>query len=621
MIKLTPCFIALTLSTAAVSSSAMAETELHPIVTASRIAQTADQAMTAVTVITREDIKGSQSQSVSEILRDRVPGMDFLTTGGTGHQVSTFLRGTSSDQVLLIIDGNVIGSASTGAAQIELIPLEQIERIEVIRGPRSSLYGSQAIGGVIQLFTRAGTDSTSASVTLGSNNTHAASAGLGIGDENTQFDIFARHYKTDGFDATNDGEADDDGHTNDSINLNFSHNLSKSTNIHAQFLHSDSNTEFDNISFDNESDSIQQSYTIGIDSALNETWRTSLNMGQSKDRLDTLRHYEDFFSPGTYIQESTLFETRREQARWQNEIAIRETGQIAFGIDYLNDILESTTMYSETERSDKALYALFQEKYGRHQIQVSGRVDDNSSFGTHRTANAAWSYDITGDLLISLSHGTAFIAPTFNELYFVDPFFNGNPDLQPETSRSTELGIGGTHSWGQWDIRTYHTEIENLIVGDGAFPASVVNSDQAEIDGIEFEGSGTLLGWRTNASLALLDAEDISNNKPLRNRAEETFKLNISKDINDISVALDILAQGDRYIEYIDPNTFANVTGQLPGYGIVNLRLVKPINKNWSLESKIENLFDKAYATSTDFFGNTANNTPISLFVTLSYLN
>lgn len=592
---------------------AQAETQLHPIVTASRIAQTADQTLTAVTVITSEDIQQSQSQSVAEVLRDRVPGMDFLTTGGTGHQTSVFLRGTNSDHVLFLIDGNIVGSATTGAAALELIPLEQIDRIEVIRGPRSSLFGSEAIGGVVQVFTKSGANQQSASVTYGSRNTRAASANLGIWSNRTQLNISASHYKTDGFNVTNDSEDDDDGYTNNAANINVKHSISNHTNIHARIFRAEGETEFDNNSFDNVSDSIQQSYSLGFDSNFSDQWSTSLHFGQSKDRLETDLYFEDFFSPGTFIFAPTLFETKRNQAHWQNEILFGDTGQTSFGIDYLNDKVESTTNFAETERDNKAFYVLVQDKFGKHQLQVSGRIDDNEAFGTHKTGNIAWSYDITGNLLVSLSHGTAFIAPSFNDLYFVDFFFTGNPDLDPETSRSTELGFTSNHTWGYWDFRTYHTEIENLIVLNNSF-TSVENADEAEINGAEFEISSNVAGWDSNFNVSVIDPVNKSNNTILQGRAKRTLKMNIAQTFGGHRVSANLLAQSPR---------FANASNsiELPGYGIINLMVEKPLNKHWSLKTRLDNVLDKDYTTSIDFFSNTTNNTPLSLFVTLSYLN
>ena len=604
---------------ASASFSTLAETQLHPIVTASRIAQSTDQTMSAVTVITREDIEHSQSQTVADLLRDRVPGMDFLTAGGTGHVTSAFLRGTSSDQLLFIIDGNIIGSATTGAAQLELISLAQIDHIEIIRGPRSALYGSEAIGGVIQVFTKSGGDQYNASITYGSHNTQAATVGSNMNMDRTQLNISASHYKTKGFNVTNGTEKDDDGHENNAVNFSVKQGVGEASNVHASVIYAKSETEFDNNSFDNASDSIQQSYTLGFDTSLSDNWNTSFDAGQSKDRLDTNGYNEDYdtnfpYAPlGTYSFSNTLFETKRDQARWQNELSLGETGQLAFGIDYINDKVDSTTTFAETERDNTGVYALLQDKFGKHQLQLSGRADNNEAFGSHHTGNVAWSYDINGEEQISLSHGTAFIAPSFNDLYYTSLWFNGNPDLDPEISRSTELGFTGNHGWGQWEARAYHTLIKNLIVTDGNF-SSVENADKAEIDGIEFEVSGKTAGWDNQINLSFINAKDKDTGNVLQGRAARTLKLNVAKNFDSYRFGAHVLAQSSR---------FANSTNtvELAGYAVVNLTAEKSIDKNWKLKARLDNVLDKEYTNSIDFFGNTTNNTPISLLMTLSYLN
>ena len=602
------------------SFSSQAETQLKPVVTASRIAQSTDQTLAAVTVITREEINHSQSQTVADILRERVPGMDFLTAGGTGHITSAFVRGTSSDQLLFIVDGNIMGSATTGAAQLELISLAQVERIEIIRGPRSALYGSEAIGGVVQVFTKSGGNQYNASITYGSDKTQAATVGSNISKGNTQLNISASHYKTKGFDVANDIENDDDGHSNNSANINVRQKIGQSSNVHAGVLYAKSETEFDNNSFDNISDSIQQSYTLGFDTRPSDDWSTSFDAGQSKDRLDTDGYNEDFdpmtWMPlGTYSFSNTLFETKRDQARWQNELSFGETGQLAFGVDYINDKVESTTSFAETERDNKGLYALIQDKFGKHQLQLSGRVDDNEAFGTHRTGNVAWSYDMTGETQVSLSHGTAFIAPSFNDLYFVDTvyfFYNGNPDLEPEVSRSTELGFTGNHGWGQWEVRTYQTLVKDLI-GYGA-TGSLENVSRAKINGAEFEISGNLADWDSQLNLSVIDPTNEDTNNILQGRAKRTLKMNIAKKFDSYRFGAHVLAQSSRFAD-------TSNTVELAGYAIVNLSVEKSIDKHWTLQARLDNILDKEYSTSMDFYGNTTNNTPISLFVTLSYLN
>ena len=605
---------------ASASFSTLAESQLHPIVTASRVAQSTDQTLAAVTVITREDIEHSQSQTVADLLRDRVPGMDFVTAGGTGHVTSAFLRGASSDQLLFIIDGNIMGSATTGAAQLELISLAQIERIEIIRGPRSALYGSEAIGGVVQVFTKSSGDHYNASITYGSHNTHAATVGGNISNENTQLNISASHYETKGFNVSNDIEEDNDGHKNNTGNFNVRHNIGDSSNIHASALYAKGKTEFDNNSFDNASDSIQQSYTLGFDTSLSDNWNTSFDAGQSKDRLDSNGYNEDFDSftylpLGTYSFANTVFGTKRDQARWQNDLSFGDTGQLAFGIDYINDKVESTTSFAEAERDNMGLYALIQDKFGKHQLQLSGRIDNNEAFGNHSTGNIAWSYDISGEEQISLSHGTAFIAPSFNDLYFVDTvyfFYDGNPDLKPEISRSTELAYTGNHGWGEWELRAYQTVIKDMIGYSPTF--SLENISKAKINGAEFAIGGNLADWDSQLNLSVIDPVNEDNNNILQKRAKRTLKMNLAKDFDSYRFGVHLLAQSSRF------NNPSN-TIELPGYAIVNLMLEKAIDKNWSLKTRLDNILNKEYSTSMDFYGNTTNNTPISLFVTLSYKN
>ena len=199
------------------------------------------------------------------------------------------------------------------------------------------------------------------------------------------------------FNVSNDIEGDDDGHSNNTVNLNIKHGIGESSNIHASALHSKAETEFDNASFDNISDSVQQSYILGFDTRLSNDWATSFDAGQSKDRLDTQSYYEDFFAPGTFIATPSLFETKRDQIRWQNNLSLGETAQLAFGVDYINDRVDSSTTFAETERDNTGVYALLQDKFGKHQLQLSARTDNNEAFGSHQTGNVAWSYDINGE--------------------------------------------------------------------------------------------------------------------------------------------------------------------------------------------------------------------------------
>ncbi len=595
---------------ATLSLPIQAETRLQPVITASRIAQTADQTMTAVTVINQQDITNSQSQSLPELLRMRVPGLDFSTTGGIGHQTSTFLRGANSDHVIVMVDGVIIGSVTTGATPLELIPLQQIERIEIVRGPRSALYGAEAIGGVIQIFTRKSANQ-SASVTLGGQNTRIATAGFGMHNDSGSVSLSASHLSTDGFNVTNDNENDDDGHTNNAVTLNGSLQVGGSSRIYFGALQSQGDTEFDNNSFDNVSDHKQQSIHAGFTTALTDNWDTDLKIARSLDRLETNLNTEDFFNPGTFNNEQTLFETRREQLLLQNQLVLSDGATLSFGFDYLNDKVNSTTSYAETGRNNKGIYALVQSKFNLHEVQAAVRSDDNEAFGRKNTGSLAYAYDLNGNVRTTLSYGTAFKAPNFNELYFTSAFFNGNPNLKPESSRTWEWAVTSHTANGMLDARVYRTSIDDLIVTNTTF-TSVDNIDKATIKGMEVDYSIQLDNTALGLNASLIDPVDDATGLTLQNRAKQTIKLRVDRQMGKHRFGLSVLRQSGRYADS------ANTT-YLGGYTLINARVAYTIDKHWRITSRLENVTDVHYSTTTDFFGNTTNNTPRTFFLGVNY--
>jgi vitamin B12 transporter len=233
------------------------------VVTATRTAQTVDESLASVTVISREEIDNSQALTLPEILRG-VPGLDISSNGGLGKTTSVFMRGTESDHVLVLVDGLKIGSATLGNVALEHLPLSQIERIEIVRGPRSSLYGSEAIGGVIQIFTRQG-KGIQASVGMGDDRTYQVTAGLSGATKENWYSLYADHLQTEGFNDcqgnTSGGcftiEPDDDGYDNTSFSAKLGHRFGDSVTIEAHAMQAQGHTEYDS-SFDNEADFVQQ---------------------------------------------------------------------------------------------------------------------------------------------------------------------------------------------------------------------------------------------------------------------------------------------------------------------------------------------------------------------------
>ncbi len=584
-------------------------TELEPlVVTATRTAQTADDTLSSVTVITRKDIERQQARSVQDLLRG-VPGVDVVNNGGAGKASSLFLRGTESDHVLVLIDGVKTGSATLGTTAFQHIPVEQIDRIEIVRGPRSSLYGSEAIGGVIQIFTRKGGGTLTPFFSLGGGRygTLDASAGLSGGGDRGWFSASVSAASTDGFNAC-DGkpspggagcytvEPDKDGYDNRSASLRGGYRFASGIALDLHALYAKGKTEFDG-SYVNEAESVQQVLGGSLQLDPLDMWHLTLAAGRSWDDSDN-------FLNGTFM---SRFRTERDTVTLQNDFAVADDHLLTVGADYQDDRVSGTTAYAVDSRDNLGVFTQYQGWLGAHDLQLSMRRDDNQQFGKHTTGGAAWGYAWNPDLRLTASYGTAFKAPTFNELYY--PGY-GNPGLSPEKSRSLELGLAGKTGWGRWSLNVYQTRVDDLI----AFDASTFapgNIDQARIRGLEAV-LGTRVGqWELNTNLTLLDPQNRSaganNGNVLPRRARQSFRLDADRDFGRYRLGATVLAAGKRY------DDLAN-TRELAGYATVDLRAEYSMDKDWRLQARVENLFDKDYETAAYF-----NQPGRSLYLTLRY--
>lgn len=584
-------------------------TDLDPIiVTATRTAQTADETLASVTVITREKIERQQASSVQDVLRG-VAGLAIANTGGLGKATSVFLRGTESDHVLVLIDGVKVGSATLGTTAFQHIPVEQIERIEIVRGPRSSLYGSEAIGGVIQIFTRKGGGALKPffSIGGGSHQTYSASAGVSGGGERGWFNVSASGIDTGGFNAC-DGrpppggagcftyEPDKDGYRNLSGSLRAGYRFDNGLEMDVRALRAEGKNEFDG-RFVNESESVQQILGGTLRFSPADRWHITLTAGRSRDESDN-------FKDGAF---RSRFDTERDTLSFQNDLSFAPDHLLTVGADYQDDRIDSTTAYAVTSRDNTGLFTQYQGRFGAHDVQLSLRRDDNKQFGNRNTGGAAWGYAPSEGLRLTASYGTAFKAPTFNELYF--PGF-GNPNLRPEESRSFELGLGGKAVWGRWSLNAYETRVDDLIAFDAATWAPV-NIDQARIRGLEAVLGTQLGGWDLNTNLTLLDPENRSvganDGNVLPRRARQSLRLDADRDFGRYRLGATLLAAGKRY------DDLAN-TRALGGYATIDLRAEVALAKDWRVQARVENLFDKDYQTAAFY-----NQPGRGLYLTLRY--
>ncbi len=577
------------------------------VVTATRTEVPKNTLSAATTVFNRADIERLQAKSIPELLRGSA-GVDVTQSGGYGQLSSVFMRGTNSTHVLVLIDGVKVGSVTAGITQFEFIPIEQIERVEIIRGSQSSLYGSEAIGGVIQIFTRKGTESQTPKVTLdsggGSYYTQRTAGSISGKLNNSWYSASASHFDTDGFNVgggTN--QPDKDGYKNTAVNARVGHHFDNNAELEAAFLHNEGTTLYDG--YYNKTNFVNQVSSIVGSLDVVENWRSTLRLGQSLDQNDS------FFSSNNKL--ASRFDSTRWNASWLNQFTPSENHQFVLGSDYRLDEIDSFTKYVEASRYDVGVFGEMHSRlFTDHFVNASVRWDENQAFGDYVTGSVGWRYNWNYGISALANFGNAFRSPTFNELYYPKDDWGGggNPNLKPEESKSYEVGLIGNHNWGNWEIRAYHTDIDNLILG---WPAK--NIAKAQIQGIEAEIGTEIYGFKPKLTMNLLNPEDKTTGQRLLKRADKTLSFDVSRSISDFDLGATVIAQGNRPEMAYMPD-FSQKRIEVGGFMTVDLRSAYHINKNWMLSAKLNNLLDKNYQTV-----NTYNMADRNFFISIHYNN
>ncbi|MEN3110574.1 TonB-dependent vitamin B12 receptor [Uliginosibacterium paludis] len=568
------------------------------VVTANRVARTAEDTLTSVSVITRKDIEQKQAATVPELLSG-LPGVQFTNNGGIGKNTSLFLRGTNDGHTLVLIDGVRVGSATLGSAGLQDLPVEQIERIELVRGPRASLYGSEAIGGVIQIFTRKGPQPAAFSLGGGSRQTYQGSATGGFGSQDLWLNVGASGFATHGINVRETAnEPDKDGYTRSSMNVRGGGRIGQSLNWDLQTLHTEARNKYDGNP--NVTDVKQDLYTGNLQYTANARYNTSLRLAQNLDASTNLK--EDNFS--------SRIDTRRSQASWQNDFSLAEGQQLVGGLDYVYDEVLSNSAFSRTKRSNRAAFAEYLGEFGQADLQLSARHDSNEQYGHHNTGSIAAGYSFSQALRVRSSYGTAFKAPSFNDLYYPS---SGNPNLQPETSRTIEAGAGGKLGQFSWDASVFKTRINNLIAWAPDASGNYVpgNVSRAHITGLELSASQKFGNTTVGASATLLNPKDHSGGATegnlLARRSRQSGRIDVDQLIGQWSVGASLNGTGKRY-------DAANNTVKMGGYATADLRVEYRFNPEWRIQTRVENVFDKRYQTVSTY-----NQPGVGAFVTLRY--
>jgi vitamin B12 transporter len=578
------------------------------IVTALRSPEPVVDAIASVTVITRADIDRLQPQSVSDLLTG-LAGITISSNGDLGKSTSVSIRGTNADHVLVLIDGIKIGSATTGTAAWEQLPVEQIDRIEIVRGPLSSLYGSEAIGGVVQIFTRHGAPGApnvpSLMLSGGSHGTYQAEAGESGSAANGWYNASASGLYTNGIPicvanapvtAGCYTTTPQQGYWSGSAALSGGYRWDTAT-VTFDFLQAEGDTHYDGNIYSGDESRVGQQ-VLGATFAFTplSVWNVTLAAGQSKDQS------QEYFADAP----DGFFDTRRDTVSWLNQLTLTSAQKLLLGADYEQDNVASDADYPVASRYDVGVFGLYEWSGPHAELQLSARHDDNQQFGDHDTGSAQWAYRFSDALRVTASYGTAFKAPTFNDLYF--PFY-GDPNLQPETSHSVEVGLGGRPSALQWSVNAYQTEVNDLIEYNPVTNAAA-NIDSARIRGLETQLATGLAGWRVQLQLTLLDAQDtgVAYGELLPRIPRYTGRLDVDRDIGAFSVGATFFANGQRFE---DP---AN-TEPLGGYTTLDLRTAWRFAAHWELQAVLKNALNRSYETALYY-----NQLGRSAYLTLRYL-
>ncbi|WP_417512058.1 TonB-dependent receptor domain-containing protein [Methylophaga sp.] len=575
---------AFTLISSLLSLPAIASDELNSItVTANRMPT--ENALAPSTVITRNEIEKLQINDLPTLL-SRFPGVDMIQRGGYGKTSGISIRGSDTKQILILVDGVKWRSATSGAAALQDFPVEQIERIEIVRGSRSGIYGSEAIGGVIQIFTRKGKNEKATpylTLATGTKNTQKASAGISGGNASTHYNLGYSYLSTNGIDAQDDENPDHDGYRNKSVSFNVNHQLSDNWSIGAHLLRVDGINEYDG------NDPIyskisQQVMGVNTNIFLSDLWEVSVQLSESRDKSQE-------HSRG---QDTDHFNTLLRTISWVNTLHINPQQKVNIGFDYDHDKIDSNLAYTETSRSNKAVFASWQASEGKHDWLLSARHDDNEAFGHRSTGTADYGYWLTENLRLSASAGTGFRTPSFNDLYWPTA---PNPDLLPEKSKSYTVGITGTPEWGQWAVNAYKNEIRDLIAwsrnSSGNFTPSNVN--KAKIKGIEFEASTSIASWDISGDISFIQPEDGDSGRQLVRTARRLANLHIDKDWNAWSAGASWKLRGATFND-------RNNTQRLGGYGLLDLRVAYKVDPDWTVRLTGQNMLNKDYQTVEDYY-------------------
>lgn len=538
---------------------------LDPIlITAPLGPRTIGEGLSSVTTIGETEIRRQQPRQFSELLRAQ-PGLSVQTGGGIAQQTSVYTRGHESDATVLLVNGVRIRAAASGIPAWELIPAQLVNHVEIVRSGRSSLYGADAMGGVVQVFTTPQQQGRHGWVETGAGNLGTQEYGLGLSavDENSSLNVGLAHSTTDGAPVIEGG--DDKASDNTAGTFNASREFDNGVRVNLTYLGAEGNVEYEG----GNKDFTFQTAGLGVEIPVTEYWRTSL---QFSDARDEQTYFSEFGGSDVDSQTRT--------SRLENWF-VSGVHEFVLGAEVMDDRVSGDTSYLEDSRRNDAFFGQALLNFGPADVHLSARSDDNEAFGAHETWGGAVGYRLGNGYRVSLSTGTSYITPSFNDLY--SPWGGANPDLEPEEATSYEVALEKqSHNWF-WKLALYRSNVDNLIVS--AYPAPSFNANEAQLQGVELEAGWARDGWSANLAVSVGDFEDEQTGRPLPFRPEQTARFDLEKEFDRFYVGTSLLAENHKYES--DGST------RVPGYAIWDLHTGARLFERLSIDLAVNNVLDK----------------------------
>ncbi|MCX9096948.1 TonB-dependent vitamin B12 receptor BtuB [Providencia rettgeri] len=577
------------------------------VVSANRFEQPISSILAPVTVVTREDIDHWQSNTVIDVLR-RLPGVDIAQNGGMGQQSSLFIRGTESRHVLVLIDGVRLNQAGiSGSSDMSQIPISLVQRIEYIRGARSAVYGSDAVGGVVNIITRRDNDGTTLNAGIGSHSyqNYNGSTQQKIG-ENTTVTAAGAYTHTKGFDLApkevSPRQYDKDGFLSKSLWLGVEHQFSSEILAYARAYGYDNRTSYD----------VSEYAGVSVDTRklYSRTYETGLKYHQGKYSSSLMGSYgysKDYnFDPrkGQYSESANLDESKQYNIQWGNSYLL-DKGNISAGIDYQRQSIEPSSYAMINEKQTLNNTGIYLT--GQYAIidsvtaEAAIRSDHHSEFNWHTTWQSGLSWEFHEGYKLVGSYATAYKAPNLTQLYAYSSSAYGttlgNPNLKPEESKQWEIGVEGTTGPLFWQVNAYHNDIDNLIAYKSGYPTSTYeNIGEAEIKGVEWVGEFETGILHHQVTYQYVDPRNKKTDKVLERRAKQQVKYQLDWAIDKVDIGLTYQYIGSRYDN--DYSQFPSRRVKQGGVSLWDLTAAYPITSHLTIRGKIANMFDKDYETA-----------------------